>query len=199
MRIALTTVTLALVATAVSADPLTCNLSGYKALPGLTAAVADNTLAISWDGDKSQEVRLRFTVIDRTPTIRDLAVRNKGAQWVTVASNATPDYQVVSGIRRATDQQLKPLHDLGVTITPEVLDRIKWEAFWDSPLNVPGDSVAHGGATPPVAGIANQKGLPRTADEVRRATATGSKYRFPVCSSVRSKVDSSTRSTRAAT
>jgi hypothetical protein len=172
MRIALTTVTLALVASAVSADPLTCNLSGYKALPGLTAAVADNTLAISWDGDKSQEVRLRFTVTDRTPTIRDLAVRNKGAQWITVASNATPDYQVVSGIRRATDQQLKPLHDLGVTITPEVLDRIKWEAFWDSPLNVPGDSVAHGGATPPVAGIANQKGLPRTADEVRRAAAT---------------------------
>jgi len=98
-------------------------------------------------------------------------VRNKGAQWATLVSNVSPEYTVVSGLRRATDQQLKPLHDLGVPITPEVLDRIRWEAFWDSPLNVPGDSVAHGGATPPVAGIANQPGLPRKAEEVRRAAA----------------------------
>jgi hypothetical protein len=172
MKLALTTAALAFVASAASADPLTCNLTGYKALPGLTAAVADNTLTVAWDGDKNQDVRLRLTIADHTPTIRDLAVRAKGGQWVTVASNATPDFQVVSGLRRATDQQLKPLQDLKVPITPEVLDRIRWEAFWDSPLNVPGDSIAHGGATPPVAGIANQKALPRTADEIHRASAT---------------------------
>ena len=170
-RLALTTAALALVASALHADPMTCNLAGYKALPGLTAALSDNTLAVTWDGDKNAEVRLRFAINNGVPTIRDLAVRNKGAQWATLASNVTPEYQVVSGVRRATDQQLKPLHDLGVAITPEVLDRIRWEAFWDSPLNVPGDSVAHGGATPPVAGIANQPGLPRKAEEVRRAAA----------------------------
>jgi hypothetical protein len=167
----LITAAFALVTSALSADPLTCNLTGYKALPGLTAAVSDNTLAITWDGEKNREVRLRLTIDNGTPTIRDLAVRNKGGQWVALASNVTPEYQVVSGVRRATDQQLRPLHDLGVAITPEVLDRIRWEAFWDSPLNVPGDSVAHGGATPPVDGIANQPGLPRRPEEVKRAAA----------------------------
>ncbi len=88
-------------------------------------------------------------------------------QWATLAANATPEYKVVSGLRRATDQQLKPLKDLGVTITPEILDNIRWEAFWDSPLNVPGDSVAHGGSTPPTAGIADQPGLPRKPEEVQ--------------------------------
>src|SRR5262249_40867601 len=80
--------------------------------------------------------------------------------------------------RRATDQQLRPLSDLGVTITPEVLDRIRWDAFWDSPLNVPGDVTAHGGATPPVKGIADQPGLPRKPDEIRRAAA---RYRVSHC------------------
>src|SRR6266542_2392172 len=172
MKIALTTTILALVASTASSDPLTCNLAAYKALPGLTASVADNTLTVQWDGDRNQEVRMCLAVTDRTPTIRDLAVRTKGGQWTTVASNATPAYNVVSVLRRETDQQLKPLNDLGVAITPEVLDKIRWEAFWDSPLNVPGDSVAHGGATPPVAGVANQPGLPRKADEIHRASAT---------------------------
>ena len=161
----------ALAAPALSADPLTCNLTAYKALPGLTAAVSENTLAVTWDGEKNQEVRLRFAIENGTPTIRDIAVRAKGGQWATLASNVQPDYRVVSGLRRATDQQLKPLHDLGVKITPEILDQIRWEAFWDSPLNVPGDQIAHGGATPPVEGIANQPGLPRKPEEVTRAAA----------------------------
>jgi hypothetical protein len=42
------------VAPALSADPLTCNRSGYKAVPGLAAAVLDNTLAVVWDGEKNQ-------------------------------------------------------------------------------------------------------------------------------------------------
>ncbi len=172
MRIASLTAGLVFFASALRADPLTCNLTGYKAVAGLTAAVSDNTLTVTWDGDKNAEVRVRFTLNDGAPTIRDLAVRSRSAQqWVTLASNVTPEYQVVSGVRRATDQQLKPLQDLGVPITPDVLDRIRWEAFWDSPLNVPGDSVAHGGATPPVAGIANQPGLPRKPEEITRAAA----------------------------
>ena len=100
---------------------------------------------MTWDGDKNQEAAPALHVNDGTPTIRDLAVRTKGGQWSTLASDATPDFTVVSGLRRATDQQLKPLIALGVTITPEVLDQMRWEAFWDSPLNVPGDTVAHGG------------------------------------------------------
>jgi hypothetical protein len=172
MRIALTAAALALVASSVCADPLTCSLADYKTTPGLTATVADDALVVTWDGERDQQVRLRLTIDRRTPTIRDLAVRRKGGQWVTVAGNMTPEFTVVSGLRRATDQQIKPLRDLGVPITPEVIDRIKWEAFWDSPLNVPGNDVAHGGATPPVAGVANQPGLPRKPEEVRRASAS---------------------------
>ena len=91
-RLALATAALALVASALHADPLRCNLAGYKALPGLTAAVSDNTLAVSWDGDKNAEVRLRFTINNGVPTIRDLAVRNKGAQWATLVSNVSPEF-----------------------------------------------------------------------------------------------------------
>jgi len=171
-RLIVATATLALGASALDAEPLACNLTAYKAQPGLTAAVSDNTLTVLWEGDKSQEARLRFTLDNGTPTIRELAVRTKAGQWLTLASNVAADYRVVSGMRRATDQQLKPLHDLGVRITPEILDQIRWDAFWDSPLNVPGDAVAHGGATPPVAGIANQPGLPRKPDEITRAVAT---------------------------
>ncbi len=172
MKIPLTTVAFVLVTSALSADPLTCNLSGYKAAPGLEAAVADNTLAVTWDGENNQEVRLRLTITGGTPTIRDLAVRRNGTQWVTLASNVTPEFRVVSGFRRATDQQIRPLRALGVAITPEVIDRIKWEAFWDAPLNVPGGDAAHGGSTPPLQGVANQPGLPRKPEEVQRVTAT---------------------------
>jgi len=161
----------ALVASTLHADPLTCSLTGYTAQRGLTATPSDNTLTVSWDGEKNQEGRVRFTVERGTPTIRELAVRIRDWQWIPLATNVTAEYRVVSGLRRATDQQLRPLKDLGVAITPEILDQIRWEAFWDSPLNVPGDSVAHGGATPPVAGIANQPGLPRNPEEITRAAA----------------------------
>ena len=158
-------------ASALYADPLTCSVAHYKASPGLTAAVANNAATVTWDGDNQQELRLRLTINAGTPIIQELAIKRQGGAWTTLLSHAAPDFRVVSGLRRITNQQLDPLAGLGVKITQEVLDREKWEAFWDSPLNVPGDSVAHGGATPPVAGIANQKGLPRTADEVTRAAA----------------------------
>ena len=171
-RLAVVASAVMLAAPAVYADPLACTTTSYKALPGLTAAAADNALTVTWDGEKNQEIRLRFVVNGGVPTIADLSVRTKGGQWSTLASGATPDYKVVSGLRRATDQQLKPLQALGVKITPEILDQIRWEAFWDSPLNVPGDTVAHGGSTPPVEGIADQPGLPRKASEISRAAAS---------------------------
>ena len=176
--VALATAALAFIASPLVADPLTCNLSAYKAQSGLTAAVSDNTLTLTWDGEKGAEVRMRLTVENGTPTIKDLAVRGKGGQWTTLAANATAEYRVVSGLRRATDQQLKPLQDLKIPITPAILDQIRWEAFWDAPLNVPGDSIAHGGSTPPVDGIANQPGLPRQPEEITRASA---EYRVNGC------------------
>src|SRR6185295_10019887 len=115
---------------------LTCNLSGYKAQAGLTAALADNTLTVTWDGDRNQEVRLRFTVESGTPTIRELAVRREGSAWVVLAASATPEFRVVSGMRRMSNQQMQPLRGLNVPITAEIVDRHKWDVFWDAPLLV---------------------------------------------------------------
>ena len=155
----------------VRADPLTCSLERYKAATGLTAKVADDTLILSWDGDRNDEVRLRLTLESGTPTIRDLAIRRKDAPWVVVAGNATPEFRVVSGMRRITKQQLKPLIDRGITVTSEIVDREKWEAFWDAPLRITGE-VPSAGSTPPAEGVAHQPGLPRGPQEIVRATAS---------------------------
>ena len=169
------TLMLTLAASTVFADPLKCDLTGYKTAPGLTAAVADDTLSLVWDGDNSQELRLRFTLSGGTPTIKELALRKKGGQWATLATNVTPEFRVVSGLRRATQQQTEPLVKLGVELTPEVIDKIKWEAFWDAPLYIEGSGElppTHQGAIPAMKGVANQPGLPRKPEEVKRATAT---------------------------
>ena len=169
--IAVSTTAIVCMTSPLQADPLSCNLSAYKAVQGLTATLADDTLSVTWDGERSQEVRLNLILVSGTPTIRELAVRTKGGQWSTLATNVTPEYKVTTGFRRATLQQLNPLKSLGVPITPAVIDKIKWEAFWDAPLRVPGGEAAHGNATPPPEGIANQPGLPRRPEEVARAAA----------------------------
>jgi hypothetical protein len=61
---------------------------------------------------------------------------------------------------------MAPLRKLGVQFTPEVVDREKWNAFWDAPLMVPG--------------LPNSSwDLPRKPEEIRRAWAT---YNASSCS-----------------
>jgi hypothetical protein len=156
------TAVLALVASALSADPLKCNLADYRSLPGLAASVAGDALTLGWGGEKGQELRLRFVVAGGTPTIQELAVKRSGAAWAILASNVTPDFRVVSGLRRVTDQQLDPLRRLHVDITQDVIDKYKWDAFWDAPLNLE-DGGTHGEATPPKKGLLRQPGWPRKA------------------------------------
>lgn len=201
MRVAVTTLMVALIASAGAADPLTCNLSAYTASPGLTAAVSDNALTVTWDGDHGAELRMRLAIAAGTPTIRDLALRPKGGRWATLVSDVTPEFRVVSGMRRITQQQLRPdsIQALGGTVSARVLEmykkddggwidqavkegqikasdveRWKWEAFWDAPLYVEGSGErppTHATSIPPMNGIFGQKGLPRTPDEITRAAA----------------------------
>jgi hypothetical protein len=159
------------IASVLSADPLTCSVAHYKASRGLMAAVVDNAATVTWDGDNHQELRLRLTINGGTPTIQELAIKRQGGTWTTLLSHAAPDFRVVSGLRRITNQQLDPLAGLGVKITQEVVDREKWEAFWDAPLNIPGGESAHNNTTPPQRGVLNQPGLPRKPEEVRRDAA----------------------------
>ena len=51
---------LILSASVVQADPMRCDLWGYRRMAGLAAATANDALTLTWDGDRNQELRLRF-------------------------------------------------------------------------------------------------------------------------------------------
>lgn len=162
---------------AIYGEELACNLSHYKSLPGLSAAVADNALIVTWTGDTDTELRLRWAIHDGTPTIQDLGVRHKGGQWLTLATNVTPEFRVVTGFRRLPLEQVEPLLDAGVKITPEVVEENKWEAFWDAPLRVPGAASGPNASSvmswmpAPRFSVGGQPGMPRRSDEINRTTA----------------------------
>ena len=148
------------------AEPLRCDLTQLKPAPGLSAALGDNLLTVSWRGDGNQELRLRFTIAEGRPVIRDLSVRKGTGAWATLGESLTPEYHVVTGVRRMTTQQADPLKAAGIEITEDVIDRNRWYAFWDAPLELP-PPPAPGGR----GGSSRVLGGPRTASEIRRADA----------------------------
>lgn len=167
------------ITTSASVDPINCDLSAYQAQPGLTATVADETLTVIWEGDSSNEVRIRFEIAQGTPIMRELAVRSANGSWRVLAIGITPEFRVVSGLRRVTQQQTEPLVELGVPLTAEKLDEIKWEAFWDAPLYLTDEPpLSHETSIPATEPFANHPGMPRQPDEVNRATA---RYRATGC------------------
>src|SRR5205085_9997236 len=123
-------------------------LASYKPAAGLTAAFSNGELTVAWDGDARDTLRLKLAVEGGAPLLRELAVRAGGGAWKTVAANVTPEFQVVSGFRRMSNQQLEPLHQLGVPITPAVIEKEKWHAFWDAPLFI-NPKPRQGGNPPP--------------------------------------------------
>jgi hypothetical protein len=147
-----------------------CDLSGYAAAAGFAAVNDAGGLTVTWDGSSRDEVRVRLAIVQGTPTMRDIGVRRKSGAWTTLASNVMPEYRIVSGVRRMSNQQIQPLRGLNVPITPEIINQDKWDAFWDAPLDL--GEPGRGGNPPPAAGIAGQPGLPRKPEEITRATAT---------------------------
>src|SRR6187401_2115777 len=97
------------------ADPLNCSLSQYKAISGLTAVADAAALKLTRDGDRNQERRLRLGITEGTPTIQDLSVRKRGGAWASLAAIVTPEFRVVSGIRRMDNQSLEGLRKNGIT------------------------------------------------------------------------------------
>jgi hypothetical protein len=148
------------------AASLTCDLGGYKSQPGLTALVVQDQLVVAWRGERDAEVRVRYGIDNGQPLVRDLAVRKSGGAWATLGENLKPEYHVVSGVRRMSTQQADPLRAAGVELTPEVVDKNRWYAFWDAPLFIPEPPPAGRGQT------SRTLGPPRTAAEIRRATAS---------------------------
>ncbi len=152
-----------------------CSLDAYKTQAGLTASNQGGALVVTWGGRGGQELRMRLGIHDGTPTIEDLSVRRVDGEWGSIGTNLTPEFRVVTG-RRRLDQEQYPALKMAFhgQVTQAVLDHYKWAAFWDAPLRIPGTEIAHGDSTPPPDGIpgTNELPLPRTEDEVTRATAS---------------------------
>src|SRR3954465_12193220 len=96
-----------------SADALTCDMTQYKASPGLTAAVEQDLLTVTWSGQAGSELRARYAVDRAQPVVRDLAVRKQGGQWATLGQNLLPEYHVVSGLRRMSSDHVGSLPAAG--------------------------------------------------------------------------------------
>lgn len=158
---------LTLLAGSAAADPLNCSLTAYQEREGLAAVIVGDTLTVTWNGDPGQRLRLQLAVDAAAPVMRELAVRAGNGPWRAVASSVTPEFTVATGLRRISNQQLTPLRQLGVELTSEVVDRYKWDVFWDAPLDLNQAEPSVGGNPPPRDGVAHQPGLPRKPDEVR--------------------------------
>jgi hypothetical protein len=191
------------VAPTLAAQSLNCDMSQYKAASGLTAAIEQGALAVTWNGSNGSELRARYAIDNGQPVVRELAVRKNGAQWAPLGQNLVPEFYVKSGVRRMTTQQGDPLRDLGIDITPEVIEKNKWYAFWDAPFVVPGvrepaparaggpgrgrgqpgpasqsEPAARRGSVPP-GPEGRVYGLPRKPEEIRSAEA---KFQASSCS-----------------
>ena len=134
-----------------------CDLREYKALEGLVAQARGDTLEVNWQGSEHQELRASFVIRGGQPLVHELAARKASGNWVVLGSDLTPEFEVTSGVRRMSEQQAAPLRALKIDITPEVVEREKWNAFWDAPFMVPGTGSL---------------GLPRKPEEIRRAWAS---------------------------
>ena len=147
--------------------PLNCDLHDYRSQPGLTAAIADNQLVVTWKGDRDAEIRARYAIDAGQPVVRDLAVRKASGPWAMLGEHLTPEYRVVTGMRRMSMQQADPLQAAGVELTPDVIAKNRWYAFWDAPLFIPPPPAPGRGASAP-----RTVGPPRTEAEIRRASAS---------------------------
>jgi len=144
-----------------------CDLTQYTALPGLTATVGDAGLIVTWKGDRDSEIRSRYAIENGQPIVRDLAVRQGSGAWATLGENLKPEYRVVTGVRRMSMQQAEPLQAAGVELTPDVITKNRWYAFWDAPLFIPPPPPPGRGTPAP-----RTVGPPRTESEIRRASAS---------------------------
>ena len=166
------------VSPSVMAQSSSCDMSQYKAAPGLTASTEQGALAVTWNGSSGSELRARYAIDNGQPVVRELAVRKSGGQWAPLGQNLAPEYFVKSGVRRMTTQQGQPLINLGVDITPEVIEKNKWYAFWDAPFVIPGvqpeqPARGRGEGAARAGGPARGRGQPGPASQSEPAARLG--------------------------
>jgi hypothetical protein len=152
--------------TAVAAgQDLNCDLGGYKPQDGLKAQLRGSALEVAWQGERRDQLRASFAIRGGQPVVQELAARKNGGSWIVLGQNLTPEFELTTGVRRMSTQQVGPLKELNVELTPEVIEREKWNAFWDAPLMIPGRAGTN-------------LDLPRKPDEVKKVWA---KYNASSC------------------
>src|SRR5271165_341403 len=104
----------------------TCDLTHYTPQPGLAATAHGNTLELTWTGERSELLKATFTIQNTQPAITELSARKPGGPWIVLGQDLTPEFQVVTGKRRLSEQQMAPMRELGIAFTPEVVNREKW-------------------------------------------------------------------------
>jgi hypothetical protein len=140
------------------AQSVNCDMQRYKPAEGLTAENRDGALQLSWQGERGDQLHAAFTIRGGQPVVVELSARSSGGIWKILGRNLTPEYEVTSGVRRMSEQQLAPLREMKTALTPELIEREKWNAFWDAPLVVPGRAGTN-------------MDLPRKPEEIRKAWA----------------------------
>ena len=147
-----------IVAASAFGQELNCDMTGYKPQDGLRAQMRAGILELTWTGERQEQLRAAFTIRNGQPMVEELAARKSGGKWIELGRNVTPEFEITSGVRRLSEQQMAPLRELKIELTPEVVEREKWNAFWDSPLMVPGRPGTN-------------LGLPRKPEEIRKTWA----------------------------
>src|SRR5689334_10705034 len=101
-----TLATCALFCAAACGQSFNCDLSGYKPQDGLKAQLRSGALEVQWDGERREQLRALFTVRGGQPLVQEFAARANGGQWIVLGQNLSPEYEVVSGVRRLSQQQI---------------------------------------------------------------------------------------------
>jgi hypothetical protein len=140
-----------------AAQTLNCSLSDYKKVDGIKVDLDRNSVALTWQGEGEQELRAQFTLRDGQPVVQELSARKKGAPWIVLGTDLTPQFEVTTGRRRISSTEMDILKQQHKD-TPDIVEEYKWQVFWDAPLVVPGGK--------------RMVGPGRTADEIARATVS---------------------------
>ncbi len=130
---------LALAAGAGIAQTPACDMQGYKSVDGIKMSASGGAVEFVWPGEKGQQLRARFALIEGQPIVQELAAQKAGGPWIELGKNLAPDFEVTTGKRRISITELTILKKLNLD-TPENEERYKWNVFWDAPLVVPGHS-----------------------------------------------------------
>src|SRR5688500_7338019 len=80
-----------------AAQSLNCDLREYRQQSGLSADLVQNGVRLNWQGDRGHELRATFAVRSGQPVITELTARKSAGNWVILATDLKPDFEVTSG------------------------------------------------------------------------------------------------------